>query len=82
MTDKTKDDSELQKNSQPADETTSTDAERTEEEQTDDVQNGDEADDSQTQAHADYTPQQTKDREETCSSPACIRIGFLTMPRM
>ena len=63
MTDKTKDDSELQKNSQPADETTSTDAERTEEEPTDDVQNGDEADDSQTQAQADYTPQQTKDRE-------------------
>lgn len=77
MTDKTKDDSELQKNSQPADETTSTDAERTEEEQTDDVQNGDEADDSQTQAHADYTPQQTKDREGNLQLTGMYQNWFL-----
>lgn len=77
MTDKTKDDSELQKNSQPADETTSTDAERTEEEQTDDVQNGDEADDSQTQAHADYTPQRTKDREGNLQLTGMYQNWFL-----
>ena len=77
MTDKTKDDSELQKNSQPADETTSTDAERTEEEPTDDVQNGDEADDSQTQAHADYTPQQTKDREGNLQLTGMYQNWFL-----
>lgn len=67
----------ITKNSQPADETTSTDAERTEEEQTDDVQNGDEADDSQTQAHADYTPQQTKDREGNLQLTGMYQNWFL-----
>ena len=41
------------------------------------MQNGDEADDSQTQAHADYTPQQTKDREGNLQLTGMYQNWFL-----